>query len=225
MPEPGNLQALGSLDQLTRRLRRECPWDRQQDERSIVAHTLEEAYELADMLFQIHFLALLMEERGAGDLGRVAEHCESKLIRRHPHIFAQTEVADAEEVLRNWDQIKAGESGREQGTFGEVPENLPALLYARKIQRRAISAGAHTGEGAQRSLEALGESLQELRDTLAREQPGELLPAGEGARPEAFKRLGELLFVVVALARELKLDPELALRAATHRFREQIGET
>src|SRR6202020_1684922 len=105
-----------------------------------------------------HFLALLMEERGAGDLAGVAEHCERKLIRRHPHIFAEAEVADAEEVLRNWDQIKAGESGRERGTFGEVPENLPALLYARKIQRRAISAGAHTGTGPQRSLEMLEEA-------------------------------------------------------------------
>ena len=149
--------ALGRLDELTRRLRVECPWDREQDERSIVPHTVEEAYELADaanagddaklldelgdVLFQVHFLSLLLEERGAGDLAAVAEHCRQKLIRRHPHVFGDVEAAVAGEVLRNWDAIKAGEAGREPGIFGEVPENLPALLYARKVQRRAATAG------------------------------------------------------------------------------------
>ena len=134
-------EALGRLDDLTRRLRRECPWDREQDERSIVPHTVEEAYELADaagrgddakmldelgdVLFQVHFLSLLLEERGAGDLGRVAEHVTAKLIRRHPHVFGEVEASSAGEVLRNWDQIKQREPGREPGVFGEVPENLP----------------------------------------------------------------------------------------------------
>ena len=98
-------QALQRLDELTRRLRVECPWDREQDERTIVPHTLEEAYELADaahrrddgklldelgdVLFQVHFLALLLEERGAGSLAQVAEHVRQKLIRRHPHVFGE----------------------------------------------------------------------------------------------------------------------------------------
>src|SRR5215510_16229603 len=115
--------AVARLDELTRRLRRECPWDREQDERSIVPHTVGEAYELAqaaeagddaklldelgDVLFQVHFLSLLLEERGAGSLEEVAEHCRQKLIRRHPHVFGEVEVANAGEVLRNWDQIKA----------------------------------------------------------------------------------------------------------------------
>jgi uncharacterized protein YabN with tetrapyrrole methylase and pyrophosphatase domain len=136
--------AVAALDELTRRLRRECPWDREQDERSIVPHTVEEAYELADaaqqgddarlldelgdVLFQVHFLALLLEERGAGDLAQVAEHCRQKLIRRHPHVFGEVEADTAGQVLRNWDAIKAGEEGRERGIFAEVPENLPALL-------------------------------------------------------------------------------------------------
>ena len=96
-------EAVGRLDAITRRLRAECPWDREQDERSIVPHTVEEAYELAeaaesgddaklldelgDVLFQVHFLSLLLEERGAGDMAAVAEHCREKLIRRHPHVF------------------------------------------------------------------------------------------------------------------------------------------
>ncbi|MGH2901863.1 MAG: MazG nucleotide pyrophosphohydrolase domain-containing protein, partial [Solirubrobacteraceae bacterium] len=157
-PSPSEIaEALARLDALTRRLRAECPWDREQNERSIVPHTVEEAYELADaanagddaklldelgdVLFQVHFLALLLEERGAGDLAAVAEHCRSKLVRRHPHVFGDVEADSAGEVLRNWDQIKAGEAGREPGIFGEVPENLPALLYARKLQRRAATAG------------------------------------------------------------------------------------
>ena len=120
-------------------------------------HTVEEAYELADaanagddaklldelgdVLFQVHFLSLLLEERGAGDLAAVAEHCRQKLIRRHPHVFGDVEADSAGQVLRNWDAIKATEAGREPGIFGEVPENLPALLYARKVQRRAATAG------------------------------------------------------------------------------------
>src|SRR6478672_8054747 len=105
MPEPAVAAAVARLDELTRRLRRECPWDREQDERSIVPHTVEEAYELADaanagddgklrdelgdVLFQVHFLSLLLEERGAGSLAEVAEHVRQKLVRRHPHVFGE----------------------------------------------------------------------------------------------------------------------------------------
>jgi nucleoside triphosphate diphosphatase len=203
-------EAVARLDELTRRLRRECPWDREQDERSIVPHTVEEAYELADaanrgddrklldelgdVLFQVHFLALLLEERGAGDLAAVAEHCRQKLIRRHPHVFGDAEAETAAAVLRNWDQIKAGEEGREPGIFGDVPENLPALLLARKVQRRAASAG-------------------------------EWEPAGEARGDEEdFRALGDELFELVNRARIARVDPELALRAATERFRAKIGE-
>src|ERR671922_2717854 len=108
MSEPDVAAAVADLDALTRRLRRDCPWDREQDERTIVPHTVEEAYELADaanrgddrklldelgdVLFQVHFLSLLLEERGAGDLAAVAEHCRQKLIRRHPHVFGDAEA-------------------------------------------------------------------------------------------------------------------------------------
>src|SRR5581483_1695251 len=113
----GIQDALLRLDEITRRLRRECPWDREQNERTIVPHTLEEAYELADaahkrddaklldelgdVLFQVHFLALLLEERGAGDLAQVARLCTEKLIRRHPHVFGEAEAGTAAEVLKN----------------------------------------------------------------------------------------------------------------------------
>ena len=179
-------QAVAALDALTRKLRIECPWDREQDERTIVPHTLEEAYELADaahrrddaklldelgdVLFQVHFLSLLLEERGAGSLAQVAEHVRQKLIRRHPHIFGEVEVANAGEVLANWDAIKSTEADREPGIFGEVPENLPALLYARKVQRRTASSGLDVDEppyaavgGMLEELEAAGRSRRALR--------------------------------------------------------------
>jgi MazG family protein len=216
-------QSLTQLDAITRRLRRECPWDREQDERSIVPHTVEEAYELADaaqlgddaklldelgdVLFQVHFLALLLEERGAGDLAQVAEHVTEKLIRRHPHVFGEAEVENAAEVLRNWDAIKQTEPGREPGVFGEVPENLPALLHARKLQRRVASSGFDF-PGVQAPLEAIREELGEL----------EAAPTAD----ERFHELGDLLFAAVNVARKMKVDPELALRAASGRFRGRV---
>jgi MazG family protein len=216
-------RSLTTLDQITRRLRRECPWDREQDERTIVPHTLEEAYELADaahqrddgkmldelgdVLFQVHFLSLLLEERGAGDLSQVAEHVTEKLIRRHPHIFGEIEVQSAQQVLRNWDAIKRTEPGREPGIFGEVPENLPSLLHARKLQRRVASSGF--------DFPGLEAPLQSVRDELAE------LQAAETA-DERYQELGDLLFAVVNVARKLKVDPELALRSASERFRGRV---
>lgn len=243
-------RALWRLDEITRRLRVECPWDREQDERTIVPHTVEEAYELADaafrrddaklvdelgdVLFQVHFLSLLLEERGAGSLAEVADHCVEKLIRRHPHVFGeeagprpageerpeadpgdQTAGLDAPrstrlsaaEVLRNWDQIKQGETGREPGLFGEVPENLPGPLYARKVQRRAASSGFDF-DGVEPILDAIREELAELE-------------AAEDA-DRRFAELGDLLFAVVNLGRKLRVDPELALRASANRFRGRV---
>jgi MazG family protein len=221
-PEAENVEALRRLDELTRRLRRECPWDREQDERSIVPHTVDEAYELADaanrgddaklldelgdVLFQVHFLSLLLEERGAGSLAEVAEHCRQKLIRRHPHIFGAVEVANAGEVLANWDEIKRTEPGREPGLFGEVPENLPGPLYARKVQRRAASSGF---DFEHIPYEAVSGELEELREA-------------EGNRDAAFHEVGDVLFAAVNVARKLKVDPELALRASAERFRGRV---
>jgi MazG family protein len=212
-------ESLRRLDEVTRHLRVECPWDREQDERTIVPHTVEEAYELADaaqrgddaklldelgdVLFQVHFLSLLLEERGAGDLAAVAEHCRAKLIRRHPHVFGDVEAETAGEVLRNWDQIKRSEEGREPGVFADVPETLPSTLYARKLLRRAGSAGHEwPPEGARARFRATA-------DAALSEESG-------------FEAIGELLLAAVALARELRVDPELALRAAADRMREGI---
>src|SRR5215217_4744486 len=216
--------AIAALDELTRRLRLECPWDREQDERSIVPHTVEEAYELAaaaharddaklldelgDVLFQVHFLSLLLEERGSGTLADVAEHCRQKLIRRHPHVFGEVEAEHAEEVLRNWDAIKATEAGREPGIFGEVPENLPAPLYARKVQRRAASTGFDFDHVP---YEAVRAELDELEAADGREQ--------------RFHEVGDVLFAAANVARKLEGEPELAMSAAADIFRAQAQGT
>jgi MazG family protein len=221
-PEPDVAAAVDRLDALTRRLRLECPWDREQDERSIVPHTVEEAYELADaanarddaklvdelgdVLFQVHFLSLLLEERGAGDMAQVAEHVRQKLIRRHPHVFGETEAETAGEVLRNWDQIKRAEPGREEGIFGEVPENLPGLLHARKVQRRAATSGFDFDRVP---YDAVSGELEELE-------------AAGTERDAVFHEVGDLLFAAVNVARKLRVDPELALRSASARFRGRV---
>jgi MazG family protein len=221
-PDPA-IEALARLDAVTRRLRRECPWDREQDERSIVPHTVEEAYELADaaqrlddrklldelgdVLFQVHFLSLLLEERGAGNLEEVADHCREKLIRRHPHVFGEVEAETAFDVLRNWDRIKQREPGREPGLFGDVPETLPSTLYARKVQRRAAASGFDF-DGVEGSLDSVREELAEL--------------AAAGSREARFDELGDFLFAAVNVARKLRVDPELALRAAADRFRGRV---
>ena len=127
----------------------------------------------------------------------MAEHCRQKLIRRHPHIFGDVEVEHAGEVLRNWDAIKQTEAGREPGIFGEVPENLPGPLYARKVQRRAASTGFDFDHVP---YDAVRGELDELE--------------AAGTREERFHEIGDVLFAAVNLARKLKVDPELALRAA-----------
>jgi uncharacterized protein YabN with tetrapyrrole methylase and pyrophosphatase domain len=194
--------ALARLDEITRLLRRACPWDREQDERSIVPHTVEEAYELADaaeagddaklldelgdVLFQVYFLSLLLEERGAGSLAEVAEHCRAKLIRRHPHVFGDRAAESAGDVVRNWSQIKRDDE-RGGEVFGEIAATLPSTLYAKKVLKRAQSAG------------------------LEREAEGD----DHGAR----------LLRAVRDAVEAGADPELELRRAADRYREQVERT
>src|SRR5437870_10951566 len=176
---------------LTERLRRDCPWDREQTERTIVPHTVEEAYEVADaavaqddakladelgdLLFQVYFLALLLEEKGSGDLEAVARGVHEKLVRRHPHVFGSVEARTPGRVRENWERIKAEQEGRE-GIFHDVPEALPALLYARKLQRRAAAIEFEYPDTAA-ALDDLEDELRELKE--AREAAGEPAPAAE----------------------------------------------
>jgi len=219
--------ALVELQELTERLRRDCPWDREQTARTIVPHTVEEAYEVADaaiagdpakladelgdLLFQVYVLSLLLAEQGEGDLEAVARGVHEKLVRRHPHVFGEVDARTPGRVRENWERIKREQEQRE-GVFHDVPEALPSLLYARKVQRRARAVGFEYPnlEGA---LADLDDELRELRAELGEE------PAPETeADPRVFSELGDVLFASVNVARRLNIDPELALRAASERF-------
>jgi len=183
-----------------------------------VPHTVEEAYEVADaalagddeklldelgdLLFQVYFLALLLQEQGKGDLEQAARLIHAKLVRRHPHVFGDVEAETPGRVRENWEKIKREQEGRE-GVFHDVPETLPALLYARKVQQRAKAVGFEYPDvdGAVADLES---ELDELKADL---DPSEL---------------GDVLFAAVNVARKLDVDPELELRRASERFRRRV---
>jgi len=223
-------EALLELQQLTARLRRDCPWDREQTARTIVPHTVEEAYEVADaalgddraklldelgdLLFQVYFLALLLEEEGEGDLEAVARNVHQKLVRRHPHVFGDVEARTAGRVRETWERIKREQEERE-GVFHDVPAALPSLLYARKVQRRARAVGFEYPD-VDAALVDLDDEMRELKEAID-EAGGEPAPETE-PHPHVFEELGDVLFAVVNVARRLNVDPELALRAMSDRF-------
>jgi MazG family protein len=226
-------RAVVDLQTLAERLRRDCPWDREQTVRTIVPHTVEEAYEVADaagagddaklldelgdLLFQTVFLALLLEERGAGDLAQVADAINEKLVRRHPHVFGEAaEIGSPGEVKERWETLKARQEDRE-GIFHDVPETLPALLLAKKIQRRAATVGFEYPD-ATGAFGDLADEVEELRRELPADDPR---PETE-PDPRHAGEVGDVLFAAVNVARRLNVDPELALRAAAGRFQERV---
>ena len=225
--------ALVELQELTVRLRRECPWDREQTAATIVPHTVEEAYEVADaalagddekladelgdLLFQVYFLSLLLAERGRSSLELVARGVHAKLVRRHPHVFGEVEADTAARVRSNWERIKRDDEGR-SGIFHDVPETLPALLLARKVQRRAAAVEFEYPDAAG-AIADLDDELRELREAL--ELAGEARPETE---PDDRVRdeIGDILFAAVNVARLVNVDPELALRGTARRFRARV---
>ncbi|HDK44949.1 MAG TPA: nucleoside triphosphate pyrophosphohydrolase, partial [Actinobacteria bacterium] len=214
-----------------RRLRGECPWDRSQTHHSLVGNLVEEAYELVDalsalpveapggepdygayadveeelgdVLLQVVFHTVMASEAGAFDIEDVAEVLRRKLVRRHPHVFGDVEVAGVDNVLRNWEQIKQEEKQR-TSLMDDVPAGLPGLERAAKIQRRAASVG-FDWDDAESVVDKIREETAELEAVLA-------------DRAAAEGELGDLLFSVVNLGRHLSLDPEVAMRRAVDRF-------
>jgi tetrapyrrole methylase family protein/MazG family protein len=196
-----------------------CPWDHEQTHRSLARHLLEETHEvleaidaddrdllreeLGDVLLQVAFHAQMAADDGAWDVDDVAEGIVRKLIRRHPHVFGELEVSGADEVLVNWERIKAEEKGEQRPLEDEIPPTLPALARAAKVQRRAAGWGFEwrTVEGA---LGALREEVAEL----------ETHTDADNAEEE----IGDVLFATVAVARRLGVDAESALRRTTRGF-------
>jgi len=201
-----------------------CPWDRQQDHATLRKYLIEEAYEvvdaidqgshgkledeLGDLLLQILLHAQLAAEEGHWDIADVCERIRRKLIRRHPHVFGQVEVAGVDEVLHNWEEIKATEPGREDAAsaIGGVPKSLPALMRAAEISKRAARTGFEWPDA--------GAVLDKLR-----EETAELEQARASGDVEKVKsEIGDLLFTLVNIARWSKVDPEEALREMLGRF-------
>jgi MazG family protein len=175
--------------------------------------------ELGDLLFQVAFLALLLEERGDGDLELVARTVHDKLVRRHPHVFGAADATSARRVKERWEQIKSEQEGRE-GVFHDLPGSLPALLHARKAQRRAATVGFDWPD-LEGPLAKIHEELAELEEAVAASGP----PAAETEPDEnVLWEVGDLLFATVNTARRLNVDPELALRATTKRFVARVEE-
>lgn len=220
---------IGDLITLMATLRdplRGCPWDRQQTFKTIAPYTLEEAFEVADaieqndmtglreelgdLLFQVVFHARMAEEAGAFAFADVVEAITEKMIRRHPHVFADAEVADAEEQTRRWEAQKAAErsakSSGETSLLDGVALGLPALTRAEKLQKRAARAGFDWPE-VKGVVAKVHEELQEVERELERGEAEAL--QGE---------IGDLLFSVVNLARHSGIDAEHALRAANLKF-------
>lgn len=222
--------AIERLEQIMARLRdpeHGCPWDIKQTFASIVPHTIEEAYEVADaiakndpmaiqdelgdLLFQVVFYAQLGREKEWFTLASVAEGVADKLIRRHPHVFADSDIKDAEAVKEQWEAIKKQEradKNADGSVFDDIPGNLPALLQAVKIQQRCRSVGFDWNSVAP-VLEKVHEEAQEVAAELA---------APTVNQQAVTEEIGDLLFAVVNLARHAHVNPEDALRHANQKF-------
>ncbi len=227
------MKELLELVEVVRRLRDPdggCPWDLEQNFETIAPLTIEEAYEVADaierkdyddlkselgdLLLQVVFQAQLANEQSLFSFSDIAESISTKLIRRHPHVFASIEVENAEEVLTNWEDIKASERKEkaQTGVLDDVARNLPALLRAQKLQKRAARIGMDWPD-AKQSLAKIVEEAAELQ---------ELFDSEDESAERLNDEMGDLLFSCVNLARKLKLESEESLRAANSKFEARI---
>lgn len=214
-----------------------CPWDREQTYASLSQYLLEEAYEtfdaiheadttgditnlkeeLGDLLLQVVFHATIGKERGEFDIEDVAGGVAQKLILRHPHVFGDAKLERAEDVLDNWDTLKANErkaSGKEEkvkeSILDEVPVHFPALLEGLKVSKKAAKVG-FDWENTGQIFEKLNEEVAELKDAIETRDAGEVS-----------EEIGDLLFVVVNLARKLDIEPETALKKTNRKFRSRF---
>ena len=212
--------ALGQLLDIMARLRdREhgCPWDLEQTFATIAPYTIEEAYEVADaverndlgdLLFQVVFHARMAEEAGAFEFAGVARAICDKMLRRHPHVFGDAQVADSVDQTKRWEEIKREERAAQpsDGVLADVPVGLPALTRAVKLGKRAATVGFDWPDVAGVRAK-VDEELAELDAA-----------AAGGNAEEVAAEMGDLLLSVASWCRHLRLDPETCLRAANARF-------
>lgn len=202
-----------------------CPWDKEQDHKSIRTLLLEECYEaieaideenddllreeLGDVLLHVVFHAQLAEEREVFSLEDVTQTINEKLIRRHPHVFGEENCEDSDAVLQRWDDLKKQEKPERESLLDGVPPILPALMQAKEYQKKAAKAG-FDWDDPKGVLHKTREELDELEEALAAETPDH-----DHIREE----IGDLLFSLVNLSRHLKVDAEDACRQTNHKFR------
>ena len=204
-----------------------CPWDRKQTHESLLPYLLEETYEvidavkkgndeelkeeLGDLLLQVVFHSQIAKERGAFDIEDVVDSIAKKLIHRHPHVFGGREdIKTAEDVNREWEKLKEKEGKKKGSLLDGIPESMPALERAYKLQKRAAKVG-FDWESFEGIKEKLVEELSEIEEELKR---------GNGEKIE--EEVGDLLFMAVNLARFLGVHPEIALRRANEKFEKRF---
>lgn len=211
-----------------------CPWDREQTHRSLARHLLEETHELleaidaddldavrdelGDVLLQVTFHAQLAAEEGRWDIDDVAAGLVRKLVHRHPHVFGEASVENSDEVLVNWEKLKAEETGGRKGVEEDIPVSLPSLARAAKVQRRAAGWG-FAWRTHQAALEALREEVDELADAIDHAGAHDAAVGAHDTTVE--EEVGDVLFATVAIARMLGVDAESALRRTTRGFAER----
>ena len=226
---------LARLHKLSRTLREQCPWDREQTHESLVRYLIEETYEvvdainqldpddpstdealieeLGDLLYQVEFHATIAEQQGRFSIADVANSIHDKLVRRHPHVFGNVSADSADQVVSNWDAIKQKERGEvdSKSVFDGVAAAAPALMYSSKLQKRAAEQGFDwpNSDGA---YEKITEEIGELRDAVRLNSDPQTIQM----------ELGDVLFSVVNLSRHLGVDAETALRSASEKFKNRF---
>ncbi|MBC8369279.1 MAG: nucleoside triphosphate pyrophosphohydrolase [Planctomycetes bacterium] len=232
------LQAIERLVQLVDTLRIHCPWDRKQTIATLTPHLLEECHEFADavakqdtdntceeigdLLMGAFMVARVAQDDDAFSIIDVCNNVCEKLIRRHPHVYGEVEVADGDEVLQNWEQIKKQEKaakGEKKSALSGVPSALPALLKAYRVGQKAANSGFDWPD-LQGPTDKVEEEWAELQEAIA-----------GGDKQRISDEMGDMLFALTNMARKLKIEPEMALRSTIERFttrfnhvEEQLGD-
>ena len=227
-PYPDGVTA---IFEIARRLRARdgCPWDREQTHKSLRPYLLEETYEvleaidrdqddaklmeeLGDLLLQVAMHAAIAEEQNRFNAASISEAAAAKMVARHPHVFGDEQVADAEGVLRNWERRKAEEAARagrpDETPLDRVPPTMPALAWTFNMEKRAARVGVDLD-----SVESAADAVASKTAALAAAEEGDA----------AFREVGDLLLAVVSLARKHGVNPEDALRAAGQRYRDRFA--